>query len=466
MEISVHHGSSLQQASCGCQPENVAAQRHHRTACRRYPEGHPTDTRFVYTAIVPERYKQLVEQLHCAVATTTGRAYLEHFVIRFGELFAADHAAIAVLEGNDPACLRTLALSADGELVAERLWPLPGSPGADVVDGPTACSFRTGVQAKFPQDPLLRDTGVDSYLGVPLVATSGDVLGLIILMGRKAIADDLLAIEIATLFADRVVAEIERLNQDTTSPPGGDQAEKRVRHLEDELQRARKELETFTYAASHDLRGPLRAIGGFAETLTLDYGDQLDPVARDYLHRIRNNARQMDQLINALQTMSRVTRHVLRPSRVDLSRICHKILDRLQQHTPERRISVSVQEDIEAYGDFELLQMALEQLLANAWKFTANVDQARIEFSARNQGGETVYRLKDNGAGFSMAYADKLFEMFQRLHAQQAFEGIGAGLATVRRIIDRHGGSVWAEGEVGKGASIYFTLPQAPVAAS
>ena len=189
-------------------------------------------------------------------------------------------------------------------------------------------------------------------------------------------------------------------------------------------------------------------------------------MARDYLHRIRNNARQMDQLINALQTMSRVTRHVLRPSRVDLSRICYKILDRLQQQNPERRISVSVQEEIEAYGDFELLQMALAQLLANAWKFTANVDHARIEFSARNQGGETVYRLKDNGAGFNMAYADKLFEMFQRLHAQQAFDGIGAGLATVRRIIDRHGGSVWGEGEVGKGASIYFTLPQAPVAAS
>jgi len=110
--------------------------------------------------------------------------------------------------------------------------------------------------------------------------------------------------------------------------------------------------------------------------------------------------------------------------------------------------------------------MALEQVLANAWKFTANVDHARIEFSARNQDGETVYCFKDNGAGFSMAYADKLFEMFQRLHAQQAFDGIGAGLATVRRIVERHGGSVWAEGEVDKGASIYFTLPQAPVAPS
>ena len=413
-----------------------------------------------------ERYKQLVEQLHCAVATTTGRAYLEHFVLQFGELFAADQAVIAVLDGNDRARLRTLAMNTDGELAAELLWPLPGSPGADVINGPTACSFRTGVQEKFPQDRILRETGADSYLGVPLVATSGDVLGMIILMGRKAIADDLLAIEIATLFADRVVAEIERLNHDTTSAPGRDQAEKRMRHLEDELQRARKELETFTYAASHDLRGPLRAIGGFAETLALDYGDQLDHVARDYLHRIRNNARQMDQLINALQTMSRVTRHALRPSRVDVSRLCHRILDRLQQRNPERRVSVSVQENIEACADPDLLQMAIEQLLANAWKFTANVDHARIEFSARNQDGETLYCLKDNGAGFSMAYADKLFEMFQRLHGQQAFDGIGAGLATVRRIVERHGGSVWAEGEVGKGASIYFTLPQAPVAPS
>ena len=122
---------------------------------------------------MPERYTQLVEQLHRAIATTTGRAYLEHFVLQFGELFAADHAAIAVLEGNNPACLRTLALSEDGVLAAELLWPLPGSPAADVLAGPTACSFRTGVQAKFPQDPVLRETGADSYLGVPLVATSG-----------------------------------------------------------------------------------------------------------------------------------------------------------------------------------------------------------------------------------------------------------------------------------------------------
>jgi len=459
VDISDHRNPSLRQASCACQPGNIAP-------LRGLPADRPhEDAGFVYTANVSERYKQLVEQLHGAVATTTGLAYLEHFVLQFGELFAADHAAIAVLDGPDRARLRTLALSTDGELAAELLWPLPGSPGADVINGPTACSFRTGVQAKFPRDPVLRDTGVDSYLGVPLVATSGEVLGLIILMGRKALADDLLAIEIATLFADRVIAEIERLLHDTTAPPARDQSEKRVRDLEDELLRARKELETFTYAASHDLRGPLRAIGGFAETLALDYRDHLDPVARDYLERIRNNARQMDQLINALQTMSRVTRHALRPSRVDLSRICHRILDRLQQRNPERRISVSVQEDIEAYADPDLLRMALEQLLANAWKFTANVDHASIELSARNQGGETVYCLKDNGAGFSMAYADKLFEMFQRLHAQQAFDGIGAGLATVRRIIDRHGGSVWAEGEVGKGASIYFTLPQAPVAA-
>jgi signal transduction histidine kinase len=408
------------------------------------------------------RYKYAVERLLAAVATATGAAYLDNFVAQLSELFQTDFAAIAILDRNNHDRLETLAMCSAGQCAENITWSLPGSPGGEVITSMAPCIFRSRMQERFPNDDILRRTGVQSYIGVPLFATGGDLLGITFLMDRQSIADDLFIVDILQLFADRIVAEIERLQAEP-------ELLRRLRQLEHELHSSRgdlhitrKELEAFTYAASHDLRGPLRAIDGFSESLVVDYGDRLDDVARDYLQRIRNNARQMDQLINALLILSRITRHELQMSIVDLSQLCLRILGRLQQQDPERRATVRVQPDIKAYADPELLAVALEHLLANAWKFTRNLAEANIEFSSEQRRGETVYRLQDNGAGFDMAYANRLFEIFQRLHGQQAFEGVGAGLAIVKRIIDRHGGEVWAHGEVGSGAGFFFTLPEPP----
>jgi signal transduction histidine kinase len=408
------------------------------------------------------RYKYAVEHLLAAVATATGAAYLDNFVAQLSELFQTDFAAIAILDRNNHDRLETLAMCSAGQCAENITWSLPGSPGGEVITSMAPCIFRSRMQERFPNDDILRRTGVQSYIGVPLFATGGDLLGITFLMDRQSIADDLFIVDILQLFADRIVAEIERLQAEP-------ELLRRLRQLEHELHSSRgdlhitrKELEAFTYAASHDLRGPLRAIDGFSESLVVDYGDRLDDVARDYLQRIRNNARQMDQLINALLILSRITRHELQMSIVDLSQLCLRILGRLQQQDPERRATVRVQPDIKAYADPELLAVALEHLLANAWKFTRNLAEANIEFSSEQRRGETVYRLQDNGAGLDMAYANRLFEIFQRLHGQQAFEGVGAGLAIVKRIIDRHGGEVWAHGEVGSGAGFFFTLPEPP----
>jgi signal transduction histidine kinase len=408
------------------------------------------------------RYKYAVEHLLAAVATATGAAYLDNFVAQLSELFQTDFAAIAILDRNNHDRLETLAMCSAGQCAENITWSLPGSPGGEVITSMAPCIFRSRMQERFPNDDILRRTGVQSYIGVPLFATGGDLLGITFLMDRQSIADDLFIVDILQLFADRIVAEIERLQAEP-------ELLRRLRQLEHELHSSRgdlhitrKELEAFTYAVSHDLRGPLRAIDGFSESLVVDYGDRLDDVARDYLQRIRNNARQMDQLINALLILSRITRHELQMSIVDLSQLCLRILGRLQQQDPERRATVRVQPDIKAYADPELLAVALEHLLANAWKFTRNLAEANIEFSSEQRHGETVYRLQDNGAGFDMAYANRLFEIFQRLHGQQAFEGVGAGLAIVKRIIDRHGGEVWAHGEIGSGAGFFFTLPEPP----
>jgi signal transduction histidine kinase len=408
------------------------------------------------------RYKYAVEHLLAAVATATGAAYLDNFVAQLSELFQTDFAAIAILDRNNHDRLETLAMCSAGQCAENITWSLPGSPGGEVITSMAPCIFRSRMQERFPNDDILRRTGVQSYIGVPLFATGGDLLGITFLMDRQSIADDLFIVDILQLFADRIVAEIERLQAEP-------ELLRRLRQLEHELHSGRgdlhitrKELEAFTYAVSHDLRGPLRAIDGFSESLVVDYGDRLDDVARDYLQRIRNNARQMDQLVNALLILSRITRHELQMSIVDLSQLCLRILGRLQQQDPERRATVRVQPDIKAYADPELLAVALEHLLANAWKFTRNLAEANIEFSSEQRRGETVYRLQDNGAGFDMAYANRLFEIFQRLHGQQAFEGVGAGLAIVKRIIDRHGGEVWAHGEVGSGAGFFFTLPEPP----
>jgi PAS domain S-box-containing protein len=227
-----------------------------------------------------------------------------------------------------------------------------------------------------------------------------------------------------------------------------------------ELASANKELEAFSYSVSHDLRAPLRGIDGFSMALLEDYTDKLDEAGKDYLQRVRAATQRMGVLIDDLLNLSRVTRAELHVEPVNLSELAGAITKELAGANPHRHAEFQIADRLEANGDSHFLRIALENLLGNAWKFSSKREFARIEFGKTDSNGAFAFFVRDNGAGFDSAYSRRLFGAFQRLHDHDEFPGTGIGLATVQRIIHRHGGRIWADGAVGCGATFYFTLQE------
>jgi PAS domain S-box-containing protein len=244
---------------------------------------------------------------------------------------------------------------------------------------------------------------------------------------------------------------IHRLNEEL---------ERRVEDRTAQLSVANRELEAFSYSVAHDLRAPLRGMSGFANVLVDDYGDKLDAGGLDCLQEIKANAKKMAHLIDALLSLSRLTRSEMRPERVDLTSLAKKVARELAVAEPERQVEVVIENGLEGELDPELARALVENLLGNAWKFTKSAPAARVEFGTVDDGDSRAFFVRDNGAGFDMAYADKLFAPFQRLHSAAEYPGTGVGLATVQRIVHRHGGRIRAEGRVGGGAIFQFTLPR------
>jgi signal transduction histidine kinase len=238
--------------------------------------------------------------------------------------------------------------------------------------------------------------------------------------------------------------------------------EQRVIQRTAQLEAANKELEAFSYSVSHDLRAPLRGIDGWSLALLEDYGSQLDGQAKTYLERVRSETQRMGQLIDDLLQLSRLTSAEMNPRKVNLSTLAGTIASRLQKAQPERQVKFVIQPRLNANGDARLLEIALTNLLGNAFKFTGKTPQARIEFGQTEVEGQRAFFVRDNGAGFDMALAKKLFGAFQRMHKTSDFPGTGVGLTTVQRIVHRHGGRIWAEAAVDQGATFYFTLEEIP----
>jgi light-regulated signal transduction histidine kinase (bacteriophytochrome) len=259
--------------------------------------------------------------------------------------------------------------------------------------------------------------------------------------------------ELAEL-ADDVAFGISAIRLRAAHSAGAEELKKRAQELAD----TNTELEAFTYSASHDLRAPLRAMIGFSTFLQEDYADKLDEQAIDFLDRIVKGAHKMNQLIDDLLSLSRISRQEMDRTDVDLSAVAAAIIGDLQAAEPERDVTAAVQPSLMARSDQRLMFLALTNLLQNSWKYSRGAAPAVIQFGESERNGERVFYVKDNGAGFDMGFAERLFKPFQRLHSETEFEGTGIGLAIVERVIRRHGGRIWAEGEPGKGATFCFTL--------
>lgn len=236
------------------------------------------------------------------------------------------------------------------------------------------------------------------------------------------------------------------------------QLEQRVHERTAELEAANRELQAFSYSVAHDLSTPLRALHGFSEVLVEDYGSRLDAQGLDFLRRIQLASRRMAQLIDDLLRLSKVSRNDLQRCTIDLTALVQTVADDVRATEPERSVQVGVDAELAVVADPALLRIALTHLMANAFKFTRHRPDAHIEFGRMELDGELVYFIRDNGVGFNMAFADKLFKPFQRLHNTPEFEGTGIGLSIVARIVERHGGRIWAQSELDRGATFFFTL--------
>jgi PAS domain S-box-containing protein len=307
-------------------------------------------------------------------------------------------------------------------------------------------------------DPNVFRYGLKTYIGKPVSFGGGNIGSLCVVYQEDYIPCEeekrllgILAGAIAIEEKRRVAEdEIRRLNAEL---------EKRVAQRTAQLESVNRELEAFGYSVSHDLHAPLMIVDGFSRELREKYGDRLDETGRSYLERLQAAGRRMRRQIDAILRLFTLSSGELHRETADLSRIAQLTAAELRQRDPQRRVNFVIAPDLRVEGDKRLLKAVLENLFGNAWKYTARRDPATIEFGRCETGGTPVFFVRDDGVGFSMDHADKLFLPFQRLHDEEEFPGHGIGLATVKRIIDRHGGRIWAEAEVDKGATFYFTLP-------
>jgi light-regulated signal transduction histidine kinase (bacteriophytochrome) len=320
--------------------------------------------------------------------------------------------------------------------------------------------LRTGAEAALQQAYEFGRTANASGLGVLEVAAVQYEALAEVLRGAADLQECARKAQQASAFFAECLSPFEMTHR------GFREANLRLQELNAALERRarevellNRELEAFSYSVSHDLRAPLRAIDGFSQALLEDYASKLDAEGQGYLQRVRAASQRMAQLIDDLLNLSRITRAEMSRDDVNLTAMAQEVAEELRKAEPGREADVIIAPGLRASGDARLLRVVLANLLGNAWKFTRNKPRARIEFGRARRGNETAYFVGDDGVGFDMEYVDKLFGAFQRLHSAGEFEGTGIGLATVQRIIHRHGGRVWAEGAVEQGATFYFTLP-------
>jgi PAS domain S-box-containing protein len=382
------------------------------------------------------------EKILLAIEDITERKRMEHDMtsseLRYRRLFETAQDGILLVDAENgeitdvnPFLVDMLGYSKQ-ELSGKKLWEI---------------GFFKDVAASRKAFLVLQDKGYVRYEDLPLETKDGRAMpvefvsNVYAIDGEKVIQCNIRDIRERKKAAD----EIKKLN---------DSLEKRAGDLE----AANKELESFSYSVSHDLRAPLRTLDGFSQIILEDYRDRLDARGKEYLQHLRSSSQLMGKLIEDILSLSRVSSTQLETGEVNLSDLANEVEEELKRTQPERRVEFKIASELTTYGDRNLLKLVLDNLMGNAFKFTGKNPQALIEFGKEERQGHQVFFIKDNGAGFDMAHADKLFQPFRRLHSESEFPGTGIGLASVSRIIHRHNGKVWAQSEKGQGATFYFSL--------
>lgn len=299
----------------------------------------------------------------------------------------------------------------------------------------------------------------DSYMGISLKDAEGNSIGNLCVLDIKPLQDIPRIRNILKVFAARASAELQRKAANDALYELNQTLEMRVQKRTIQLEAANKELESFSYSISHDLRAPLRAIDGFSRILQEDYRDRLDAEGNRYLKIVRENAKRMGELIDDLLNLSRLNRREMTRQSISVNKLVQKLLGNFESELASRQIEFVFADLPDCKGDRSLITQVWINLLSNAIKYTSKTESARIEIGCQETEDEKIYFVRDNGAGFDMQYADKLFGVFQRMHLERDFEGTGIGLAIAQRIVQRHGGRIWADAAVNLGATFYFTIP-------
>ncbi|ABE43677.1 PAS domain-containing sensor histidine kinase [Polaromonas sp. JS666] len=405
-----------------------------------------------------KRREALLIDVARSLSTETGEAFFRSVVQHVAKAMEAD--LVMVGETADDQSVTSLAMVQDGLLQPNIRYELAGTPCDMVIGHSDLCVYGDGVQQLFPQDGFLVDGGYRAYAGVALRDADGTPIGIVNALWRKPqpLSPDRDAL--LQIFASRITAELMRLRRDREIARLNETLEQRVSERTDQLRATNAELESFGYSVSHDLQSPLRSIEGFSVLLARRLRGRLSHEEQRLFDRVKANVVRMHELINDLLALARVSKGKLLLEQVNLSALAQQVIAQERQREPQRQVRVTVQPGISAHCDSKFARIILENLIGNAWKYSRAQADAQIEFGAlpTREGGRKMLFVRDNGAGFNMAYSASLFKPFHRLHHEHEFEGSGIGLATVHRILERHGGVIRAESTEGAGACFYFSF--------
>jgi len=401
-----------------------------------------------------------VEKVLRTLATTTSAQDLEEFfkycVKTLAQFYDCQYAFVGLLTDNKEEVITQAVWSPEG-YVENFTYKLKGTPCAEIINLEKEL-IPTNASTLYADDELLVSMQIDSYFGAPILTKEDGVIGLVSVMDTRPMELNEWTAPVLGVFASRLAIEIQRKLAEQDLLALNETLEKRIKERTRDLEFSNQELNAFCYSVSHDLRAPVRTINSFVDILFEDFGELMPIESQDFLRRIKRSGKKLDQLIDDLLQLSRVSRLSMSREFVDISELVKEEVQALNDAHKDKYIDVEITPGMVAWGDEGLIRILYQNMLNNAWKYSATSPEPMIKAGVTDNEKGKIFYVQDNGIGFDMRYAHKLFTPFQRLHSEDEFEGNGIGLATIKRIVNRHGGDVWPESAPGEGATFYFTL--------